>query len=88
MSNYFDVREALGVEPSRPTLFFRRTPDKAEAAIRYAATEQMFQEWHDKINSTNTRQIPADIAELYDEAAIVLCRIMTEEKRILTGGVV
>ena len=88
MSNYFDVRDILGVEEKRPALFFRRTPDKAEAATRYAATEQMFQEWHSKINTTNTNRIPADLAELYDEAAIVLSRIMTEEKRIVTGGVV
>lgn len=86
MSNYFDVRDILGVEERRPSLFFRTIPDKAEAAVRYTATEQMFQEWHEKINATNTKKIPADLAELYDEAAIVLCRIMTEEKRIVTGG--
>ena len=53
MENSINVRDILGVEERRPSLFFRRTPDKAEAATRYAATEQLFESWHNKINETN-----------------------------------
>ena len=87
MSNEINVREILGVQEKPIPLFFRPVgPDKNEAAKRLAATEQMFQEWHGRINATNTRQLPADLVDLYEEATITLFRILSFEKDIVTGG--
>ena len=82
-----NVREILGVEPKHTPLFFKPTgPDKLEAAKRLAITEQCFEGWYNAINGTNTRQVPSDLVELYEEATVVLCRILQYEKNIVTGG--
>ena len=87
MDNVINVREILGVEERRDPLFIKSVgPDKNEAAKRLAATEEIFQEWHNRINATNTRQLPADLVYLYEEATITLCRILSFEKDIVTGG--
>ena len=87
MFNDINVREILGVEERRPALFIKETgPDKIEAAKRLAITEKNFEDWHRAINSTNTRQLPADLVDLYEEAALILCRILTFERNIATGG--
>jgi len=87
MSSAINVRDILGVQERRPALFFRPVgPDKAEAAKRLAVTEKFFEDWHGRINETNTRQLPADLVDLYEEATITLCRILTYEKEIVNGG--
>ena len=88
MENSINVREILGVQPTHTPLFFKPVgPDKLEAAKRLAVTEQSFEAWYNAINATNTRQVPADLKELYEEATVVLCRILQYEKDIVTGGI-
>lgn len=87
MENSINVREILGVQPTHTPLFFKPVgPDKLEAAKRLAVTEQHFESWYNAINATNTRQVPADLKELYEEVTVGLCRILQYEKDIVTGG--
>lgn len=87
MANEINVRDILGVEPRHNPLFFKPVgPDKGEAAKRLAITEQSFEAWYNAINATNTRQVPSDLKELYEEATITLCRILAYEKDIVLGG--
>lgn len=87
MSNAINVREVLGIEERRAPLFIKAVgPDKLEAAKRLAITEKNFEDWYNAINATNTRQMPVDLVDLYEEATITLCRILAFEKNIATGG--
>ena len=87
MSGKINVREILGVEETRPPLFFDPVgPDKYAAMDRKKITMQIFEEWYRRINQTNTRGIPADLKRMYEDATITLCRILTEEEHIIKGG--
>lgn len=86
MENYINVREVMGVVEARPALFFDKVgPDRYAAMDRKRITEQIFEEWYRKINTTNTRGIPEDIRHLYEQATIALCQILTEEEKIIKG---
>ena len=78
-----NVREIL--QEPEPLFLKRQGPDKHAAAERLATTERIFEEWHSEINRTNTRAIPSRLAKKYEEAAMVLCMILHEEKKIVTG---
>ncbi len=80
--NDINVREILN-EPE-PLFIKAQGPDKHAAAERLAATEKHFEAWHSEINRTNLRGIPGNLGKLYEQAAIVLCMILHEEKRIVT----
>lgn len=80
-----NVREILGVKEPEPRLFIKPVgPDRLEAAKRLAITEKAFEDWHVSINATNTRQLPSDLIELYDDAAYTLCKILDYERQIAT----
>lgn len=86
MDNYINVREVMGAVENRPPLFFDPVgPDRYAAMDRKRITEQIFEEWYRKINTTNTRAIPADLKRLYEDATIALCQILTEEEKIIKG---
>jgi hypothetical protein len=86
MDNYINVREVMGAVENRPPLFFDPVgPDRYAAMDRKSITEQIFEEWYRKINTTNTRAIPADLKRLYEDATIALCQILTEEEKIIKG---
>lgn len=86
MDNYINVREVMGAAENRPPLFFDPVgPDRYAAMDRKRITEQIFEEWYRKINTTNTRAIPADLRRLYEDATIALCQILTEEEKIIKG---
>ena len=80
--NEINVREILN-EPE-PLFIRAQGPDKHAAAERLAATERHFEAWHSEINRTNLRGIPGNLERLYEQAAIILCMILHEEKRIVT----
>lgn len=87
MENLINVREILGVEEKRPPLFFDPVgPDRYQAMDRKRITEQIFEEWYRKINATNTRALPKDLIQLYEDATIKLCAILSEEEKIIRGG--
>lgn len=82
MSTEIDVRKVMN---EREKLFLKaQGPDKMSAAERLAATERIFEEWFHEINRTNLRNIPTSLANLYEDAAITLCMILTEERNIVT----
>ena len=86
MDNYINVREVMGAVENRPPLFFDPVgPDRYAAMDRKRITEQIFEEWYRKINTTNTRAIPADLKRLYEDATITLCQILTKEEDIIKG---
>lgn len=86
MDNYINVREVMGAVENRPPLFFDPVgPDRYAAMERKRITEQIFEEWYRKINTTNTRAIPADLRRLYEDATITLCQILTKEEDIIKG---
>ena len=81
-----NVREAVKDMSITPLFIRKPTNDKNAAAIRLASTERHFEDWHNEINRTNTRGLPADLVALYDEAAVALCKILTYERDIVTGA--
>lgn len=84
MDNYINVREVMGAVENRPPLFFDPVgPDRYAAMDRKRITEQIFEEWYRKINGTNTRGIPAEVRHLYEDATVALCKILTEEEKII-----
>lgn len=83
---YINVREIMGANDKPQVLFFDPVgPDRYAAMDRKRITEQIFEEWYRKINTTNTRAIPADLKRLYEDATIALCHILTEEEKIIKG---
>lgn len=80
--NEINVREILN-EPE-PLFIRAQGPDKFAAGERLAITEKYFEKWHSEINQTNLRGIPGNLGKLYEQAAIVLCMILHEEKKIVT----
>ena len=86
MANNINVREIMGAAERPRCLFFDPVgPDRYAAMDRKRITEQIFEEWYRKINTTNTRAIPADLKRLYEDATIALCQILTEEEKIIKG---
>ena len=86
MEQYIDVRKIMGANDRPKVLFFDPVgPDRYAAMDRKRITEQIFEEWYRKINTTNTRAIPADLRHLYEEATIALCQILTKEEDIIKG---
>ena len=77
-----NIKEIFG---NKEPLFLKPLhPDKGSAAERLALTEAMFEKWHSEINRTNLAGIPATLYDLYEDAAVILCRILSEEKKIVT----
>lgn len=86
MEQYIDVRKIMGANDTPAGLFFDPVgPDRYAAMDRKRITEQIFEEWYRKINTTNTRAIPADLKRLYEDATITLCQILTKEEDIIKG---
>ena len=72
------------VEP----LFIKpKEPDKHASAERLAITEKIFEQWHNDINKTNTREMPARLMAEYENACVALCKILMLEKEILNRSV-
>ena len=86
MEQYIDVRKIMGANDTPAGLFFDPVgPDRYAAMDRKRITEQIFEEWYRKINTTNTRAIPADLKRLYEDATVTLCQILTKEEDIIKG---
>ena len=81
-----DVRKELGiVETPKPIFIKEQGPDKNAAALRLAATEKMFEQWHSEINRTNLRAMPEDLIQVYEAAATQLCQVLMKEKEIINA---
>lgn len=82
-----DIRKELGVIETPKNIFIKKQyADKHAAALRLAATENMFEQWHAEINRTNLRELPEDLIQSYEAAATQLCRILMKEKEIITDS--
>lgn len=83
---FINVAEEMAkVRPKEPEInFINEQPvDKMAAAQRFISTEKMFEEWHAVINRTNTRELPKELIDEYNNAALSLCKILTYEKRLM-----
>ena len=79
-----NVRNIVNAEVERA--FIQKKPtDRSAAALRLTATEQMLEDWYFAINATNTRDLPADLEALYEDAARTIIRICSCERMIVTG---
>jgi len=81
-----DVREYLPKIEER--IFVQKRPlNKKAAAYRYSVVERLLEEWFDEINSerSDTRDIPSDLADMYEEASKLMVKIASFERDIITG---
>ena len=61
-----------------------KQPDRQAAAQRYYWVQDMLYDWHGKLNdrNSNTREMPKDLKDLYDQACHVLLKISDYEKKL------
>ena len=78
-----DVRKELGVVDNAPLFIKKKPADKFESAKRLAITEKMFEEWHADINRTDTKEMPQELKNAYEEACVALCKILMAEREII-----
>ena len=71
---------------TRNLLIQKQDPDKHAAAKRYAIVEELLRSWFHQVNSVNNREIPNDLAIMYDKAYELMWMIKAEEEKIITGG--
>lgn len=67
-------------------IFIRQRPiDTKAAAYRYSVVERILEDWFDEINSerADTRDMPADLVDLYEEACRTMLKIRMKEREIL-----
>ena len=70
------------------SIFIRKKPaDTKAAAYRYAVLERILEEWFTEINSdkANTREIPYELKEMYEQACKTMLKIRMYEQDILLG---
>ena len=83
-----DVRKELGVIEMPARIFIKpQGADKLAAATRLATTEKMFEQWHADINRTNMGDVPKELIEAYEAAAVQLCVILMMERQIVSAKV-
>ena len=81
-----EIKKVMEPVEEMPKIGFidRKQPDKKAAAQRYYWAEDMLYDWHSKLNdrSSNTREMPKELLELYDQACNVIMQICDYEKRL------
>ncbi len=81
-----DVRKYLPEIEER--IFVRpRGFNKAAAAYRYSIAESILEDWFGKINSekADNKDIPSDLADMYEQAGKLIAQIAVFERDIVTG---
>lgn len=71
---------------SKENIFIRRKPVNTKAAAyRYAVVEHILEDWFDEVNSerADTREMPAELQELYEKACEYMLKIRMYERDIL-----
>lgn len=74
-------------EPEQEAIQFipKQHSDKHAAAKRYAVVEETLIDWYEQVNRTNTRELPEDLVELYNDACRVMLKIKQREEEIILG---
>ena len=70
-------------------IFIKEKPiNTAAASYRYSVVEKVLEEWFDEVNSerANTRDMPGDLVELYEEACRTMLKIRMRERDIVLGA--
>ena len=70
-------------------IFIKEKPlNTGAAAYRFSVVEEVLEEWFDKVNSerANTRDMPGDLIELYEDACRTMLKIRMRERDIVLGA--
>jgi hypothetical protein len=82
-----EIRKSM--EPAEPKVdlgfISHKQPDRKAAAQRYFLVDDMLYDWHGKLNdqSMNTRSMPTDLKQMYDDAVHILLKIREYEKSLI-----
>lgn len=79
---FIDVKNVMEpqIDTSDVCFIKAKAPDTKAAQMRMIMTEHALEDWFDQINQTNTREMPADLQELYTQTAVMMCRIRRLEQ--------
>ena len=82
-----EIRKSMEPVEPKPDIGFieLKQPDRKAAAQRYFLVEDILYDWHGKLNDRgmNTRSMPGDLKQLYDEAVHILLKIRDYEKGLI-----
>ncbi len=81
-----EIRRIMEPEEETPKIGFIEDmkPDRQAAAMRYYLVEDILYDWHGKLNDRrmNTREIPEELKELYDQACHIMMKIARYEHKL------
>lgn len=82
-----NVRDYIS-EPAEREFIRPRKLNKKAAAHRYSVLQNILEEWFDEVNSerSDTRDIPSDLADMYEQASKLMIQIGLYERDIVTGN--
>lgn len=92
MANNFITKDefydAVGLPTKDRSFITHKKLNQTAAAHRFSTTDRIFKEWFDEINSEkcNTRDMPADLILLYEDACEIMLEILAKEKEIVSGN--
>ena len=71
-------------EPKWYGFIDRKLPDRKAASERYYLVQDILYTWHGKLNdkNCNTREMPKDLLELYDQAVGIMVKISDYERKL------
>ena len=82
-----EIRSTMEKVEPRPDFMFieHKQPDRKAAAQRYFLVEDILYDWHGKLNDRqmNTRSMPTDLKQMYDEAVRIMLKIRDYEKGLI-----
>ena len=86
MADYINVKEIMEgsiVEPEI-TFIMKKRPDRQAAANRAFLAEDLLRSWHTALNDEkcNTREMPNELLQLYQEACDKISVIIGYEERL------
>ena len=76
--------ESVNQNPQRLYFIHRKLPDRKAAANRYYLIDDILYDWHGKLNDRqmNTREMPDDLQQLYDQAVSTMLKIRDYERKL------
>lgn len=82
-----EIRSTMERVEPRPDIGFieHKQPDRKAAAQRFFLVEDILYDWHGKLNDNNmnTRGMPTDLRQMYDEVVHLMLKIRDYEKGLI-----
>ena len=89
MNNFLSMDEIKNAterpeQPRNDRFIFRKGPDRKAASERYYIVQDILYDWHGKLNDSNlnTREMPKDLLDMYDQASELMVRISMYERKL------